>query len=319
MNNLKKGHFRPFLKCNMLGLALLAVVFMTAGSSAQDDPIKLKYLGTAGWKITDGTITVLVDPYISRVKLGTGPGVSTEDHRETVERSDYFVSDSVSIDTLITKADFILVHHSHFDHLSDVPYIAKKTGAKVIGTETSCNILRAYGIPDEQLYPVRGGEDYQFNNFAVQVIPSIHSALNDKHYIDSRTYTKVPKAPLKVSEFIEGGSLMFLARFAKHNVLTMGSMNFVERELLGQHPDILLAGVNRSQLGLYKYNERLLAVTNYPKVIIPTHWDNFRLPYGFSQESGVNQKLVPFQEAVKILSPETRVIIPVHLGTITLK
>ncbi len=112
---------------------------------------------------------------------------------------------------------------------------------------------------------------------------------------------------------------MFLARFANHTVLTMGSMNFVERELVGQKPDILLAGVNRSQLGLYKYNERLLAVTNYPKVIIPTHWDNFRLPYGFSQQSGIEQKLIPFQEDVKRLSPDTKVLIPEHLGTITVE
>ena len=147
----------------------------------------------------------------------------------------------------------------------------------------------------------------------------LNSALNEKHYIDSRTYTEIPKAPLKVSEFIEGGSLMFLARFAHHKVLTMGSMNFVERELMGIETDILLAGVNRSQLGLYKYNERLLAVTNKPKWIIPTHWDNFRLPYGFSQKSAVEQKLLPFKEAVKALCPETTVLIPEHLGTITIR
>ena len=288
-------------------------------TKAQSDSIQLKYLGTAGWEITDGKIKVLIDPYISRVKLGTGPGVSPEDNRATVERSDYFVSDTISIDSLIFDADFILVHHSHFDHLADVPYIAKKTGAKVIGTETTCNILRAYGISGEQLYPVKGGEDYQFENFALRVIPGIHSALNNKHYIDSRTYTSPPEAPLKVSEFIEGGSLMFLARFANHNVLTMGSMNFVERELFGVEPDILLAGVNRSQFGLYKYNERLVAVTNNPKVIIPTHWDNFRIPYGFSQQDAVEQKLIPFREHVKRLSPQTKVIIPEHLKTITLK
>ncbi len=298
---------------------LYALVFLIAFiTNAQTNPIKLKYLGTAGWEITDGELTVLVDPYISRFKLGTGPGISPDDKRATVERSGIAISDTVSIDSIIKRADFILVHHSHFDHLADVPYIAKRTAAKVIGTETTCNILRAYGIPDEQLYPVKGGEDYQFKNFAVKVIPSIHSALNDKHYIDNRVYSKIPEAPLKVSEFIEGGSLMFLARFTDHNVLTMGSMNFVERELLGIKPDILLAGVNRSQLGLYKYNERLLAITNYPKVIIPTHWDNFRLPYGFSQESGVKTKLIPFQEDIKKLSPQTEVIIPKHLGTITI-
>ena len=310
------------MKTLNLYFKIIAFIFTLTSSlsiNGQNESLKLKYLGTAGWEITDGTIRVLIDPYISRVKLGTGPGISSDDQRKTVNRNDYFVSDTLTINKVINKKiDFILVHHSHFDHLADVPYIAKKTGAKVIGTETTCNILRAYGIPNDQLYPVKGGEDYQFENFSLKVIPSIHSALNNKHYIDNSVYSKPPKAPLKVSEFIEGGSLMFLARFKKHDVLTMASMNFVERELVGQKPDILLAGVNRSQLGLYKYNERLLAVTNYPKILIPTHWDNFRLPYGFSQEKGVQQKLIPFIEDLKTVSPKTKVIIPKHLGTITI-
>ena len=189
----------------------------------------------------------------------------------------------------------------------------------MIGTETTCNILRAYGISDDQLYPVKGGEDYQFENFSIRIIPSIHSALNNKHYIDNRTYSEVPEAPLKVSEFIEGGSLMFLTRFANHDILTMGSMNFVERDLQGIEADLLFAGVSSSQFGLYKYNERLLKVTNNPKIIIPKHWDNFRLTYRFSQEERAAEKLFPFRDHVKFLSPETKVIIPEHLGTIVVE
>jgi len=291
---------------------ILILLFLSLGLNGQ---VNLKYLGTAGWKINDDKITILIDPYISRVKLGTG---HPDDKRKTLLRSDYYESDSNLIDSLIDKVDFILVHHSHFDHLADVPYIAKKTGAKVIGTETTINILKAYDIPTEQLYPVKGGEDYQFENFSVRVIPSIHSALNDKHYIDSREYKKPPKAPLKVSEFIEGGSLMFLARFDSHKILTMGSMNFVERELYGIKPDILLAGVNQSQLGLYNYNQRLINVTNKPKYIIPTHWDNFRLPYSFSQQSSIDLKLIPFKKDVEMLSPNSQVLIVRHLEEINL-
>ena len=300
----------------MKKLILLALVSFSLNIHSQ---VELKYLGTAGWKISDDNVTVLIDPYISRVKLGNGPSVNKLDKRKTVLRSDFFVSDSILIDSLIDKVDFILVHHSHFDHLSDVPYIAKKTGAKVIGTETTINILRAYGINNDQLYPVRGGEDYQFENFSVRVIPSIHSALNDKHYLDSREYTKPPTAPLRVSEFIEGGSLMFLARFKDQDILTMGSMNFVERELEGITSDILLAGVNQSQLGLYNYNERLLKVTGYPKTIIPTHWDNFRLPYSFSQEASIELKLTPFKRDIEKISPESDVIIVRHLEEITIE
>jgi L-ascorbate metabolism protein UlaG (beta-lactamase superfamily) len=191
----------------------------------------------------------------------------------------------------------------------------------VIGTETTIMILRAYGIPNEQLYAVGGGEDYQFENFSVRVVPSIHSALGEKHYFDTRRYDRNTEleAPLLINQFIEGGSLMFLARFQSHNVLTMGSMNFVERDLEGIHPDILLAGVNGSRLGLYNYDERLLKVTGYPAIVIPTHWDNFRLPYGFSQEANIARNLVPFVSAVANISPKTRVIQPVHLETITIE
>ena len=85
---------------------LLLFIALPLSSIAQSEPITLKYLGTAGWIIKDGKITVLVDPYISRVKLGTGPGIHPDDTRATVLRSDNFVSDTVGIDSLVTNVDF---------------------------------------------------------------------------------------------------------------------------------------------------------------------------------------------------------------------
>ena len=305
-----------------MGLGIVVVfcaALIPSSAEAQSEPLQLKYLGAAGWEISDGNVVVLIDPWITRAKYGGGG--HPDDTRPGYARDDIAPSDTVLIDQLISRADFILVHHGHFDHLGDVPYIARKTGAKVIGTETTIMILRAYGIPNEQLYAVGGGEDYQFENFSVRVVPSIHSALGEKHYFDTRRYDRNTEleAPLLINQFIEGGSLMFLARFQSHNVLTMGSMNFVERDLEGIHPDILLAGVNGSRLGLYNYDERLLKVTGYPAIVIPTHWDNFRLPYGFSQEANIARNLVPFVSAVANISPKTRVIQPVHLETITIE
>ena len=307
---------------HLLRAALIAVALVPSLADAQHEaprpPLQMTYLGAAGWIISDGAVVVLVDPYISRIKYG-GSGDPT-DPRPDYGRNDVAPSDTALIDSIVPRADFILVHHGHPDHLFDVPYLARKTGAKVIGTESTIIILRAYGIPAEQLYAVGGGEDYQFDNFSVRVIPSIHSALNEKHYHDTRRYDRNTTlvAPLRISQFIEGGSLMFLARFDHHEVLTMGSMNFVERELEGIHPDILLAGINGSRLGLYRYDERLLRVTGMPPIVIPTHWDNFSLPYGWSQEAGVNRNLVPFAKTVAEISPRTRVIIPTHLKTIVI-
>lgn len=302
----------------ILGLAAFLAVAVTP-LQAQESALELKYLGTAGWEITDGNVVVLVDPWPSRHKYGGGG--HPDDDRPDYARDDLAVSDTALIDTLITRADFILVHHTHFDHMGDIPYIARKTGAKVIGTETAMMILRAYGIPEAQLYAVGGGEDYQFEGVSVRVIPAIHSALNEKHYHDTRRYDRTTRleAPLRINQFIEGGSLQFLVRLGGRELLTMGSMNFVERELEGIHPDVLFAGVNGSRLGLYRYDERLLEVTGYPPVVIPTHWDNFRLPYGFSQQANVERNLVPFARKVAEISPESRVILPVHLETIRLE
>ncbi|HEY5690014.1 MAG TPA: MBL fold metallo-hydrolase [Cyclobacteriaceae bacterium] len=297
------------------------IMLCVPDASGQDKPLNLKYLGCAGWELSNDKVTLLIDPYISRLKLGAGPSVSEEDERKSFRPSDYFESDTALIDKTIGKVDFILVHHSHFDHLSDVPYIAKKTGAKVIATETSCNILRAYGIQEGQLITVKGGEDYQFDDFSVRILPTLHSPLNGKHYFDSRVYLRESKLkiPLRINEFVEGGSLMFLVRMDKHQLLTMGSMNFIEREVQGLNPDVILVGANLSRLEIYKYTERLLALTNFPKTVIPTHWDNYRVPYGFSQQSSIESKLNLFKAEVSKASPNSKFIIPVHLEEITIK
>lgn len=62
-----------------------------------------------------------------------------------------------------------------------------------------------------------------------------------------------------------------------------------------------------------------MAATNFPKIVIPSHWDNYRVPYGFPQDEAIEKKIKPFIEEVKAASPESQVLIPVHLETITIK
>ena len=117
-------------------LITLGVLSSPAAIQAQTDdsaahPLEMTYFGAAGWKITDGNVVVLIDPWPSRLKYGGGG--HPDDDRPDFARTDLAWSDTTLIDALITEADFILVHHGHFDHLGDVPYIARKTGAKVIG------------------------------------------------------------------------------------------------------------------------------------------------------------------------------------------
>ena len=174
-------------------LTCFAFMLAALGASAsqnQENAVKpnqvvLKYLGTAGWEITNGTTTILVDPYLSRIngpaptRGGSGHPVPG-DMRRAYTRTDIARPDIAAIDAHIQRADFVLVTHTHYDHILDVPHIALKTRATVIGTESTENVMRAYGVPEEQLITVRGGEDYQFQGFSLKVIPSIHSPLDHK-------------------------------------------------------------------------------------------------------------------------------------------
>ncbi len=49
-----------------------------------------------------------------------------------------------------------------------------------MGTESTSNVMRAYGVREKHLVTVRGGEDCDFGAFSVRVIPSLHSPLDRK-------------------------------------------------------------------------------------------------------------------------------------------
>jgi L-ascorbate metabolism protein UlaG (beta-lactamase superfamily) len=303
--------------------ALMASAAGNQENAAKPNQVVLRYLGTAGWEITNGTKTILVDPYLSRVNGPAPPGGGAGhpiagDTRRVYKWTDIATPDIAAIDAHIQQADFVLVTHTHYDHILDVPHIALKTHATVIGTESTENVMRAYGVPEEQLITVRGGEDYQFQGFSLRVIPSIHSPLDHKHYFSSATAPPGMKAPLTLAQIHpEGGTLAYLIRFPEHQILAFGGMNYIEREIVGLEPDVVLMGAGASRKEIYDYAGRLMRDLRYPAVVLPTHWDNFLVPYEASQQPAV-EALQSFLREIAVASPKTKVIVPKYFQPILL-
>ncbi len=299
------------------------LVAFFAGCLPAQTGVTLSWLGTAGWEITDGKTVVLIDPYLSRVKSVTpNDGVLETDTRRFFTRSDGLVIDEAVIDAHIRRADFVLITHTHTDHALDMPYIARKTGATVIGTESTINYARAAGVPEAQCIVAKGGEDFQFDAISLRVIPSLHGVLRRTPNAAARAGIPRPQVvppnarpPFTKDDLVEGGTLAYLIRIGGEQILAFGSMNYIEREIEGLRPDVALLGAMPDRREIFQYTPRLMKALGYPRIVLPAHWDRFNVPYDVSQEPA-KQRLLPFLAEVKAASPKTRVIVPEYFSPI---
>src|SRR4051794_3091224 len=101
--------------------------------------LAITWLGTAGYRIDYEGVSLLIDPYLSRVPL-----------RNVVLRR-RSLPDPALIDRHLGDLDGlagILIGHTHFDHAIDAPLIARRHGAKVLGSSSLTQLMRLHGIPD---------------------------------------------------------------------------------------------------------------------------------------------------------------------------
>jgi len=294
-------------------LARVAAGGQATASPASPDPLKagevrLTYLGNAGWEITDGRTVVLVDPFLTQFARWTG----APDGADGPAPDAPYPADTALINRHVTRADFILVTHGHPDHALDAGYISRKTGATIIGHETAANLARAYGVTDSALITVIGGEDYEFGDFSLRVIPNIHSALDRKHYYNNTrgivgTAPRGLRAPLRRRDYVEGGNLAYLLRIAGHEILIMGSMNYIEREMEGLRPDIALVGANSQRLEIHDFTGRLMRALGHPALVIPTHADGYGNP---TPSAAALADRARFRQEVAAASPSSRYLFP---------
>lgn len=293
---------------------------MAAAAFAQ--PVQLTYLGTAGWQITNGRTVILIDPYLTRAKVNSpNDAVSPDDSRPLVTGNSVVPPDTAVIDAHIQGANYIFLTHTHPDHSLDMPYIARKTGALVIGTESTGNLARVSGVPEAQIKVVKGSDELRFDDFSVRVISSLHG-------IFSRPNPSAPvrpppllpadaKPPIRYGQHVEGGTLAYLIRIGGHQIIVFGSMNYIESEVTGLRPDVALVGAMPERRNIDDYTTRLMRALGNPPLVLPTHWDRFNVPYSVSQQPAVD-RLQSFIAEIKAASPKTRVIVPEYFNPITL-
>ena len=119
--------------------------------------IKISFLGHAGFQITtEKEKIIIIDPWLTDNPLATSQAKD------------------------ITKADFVLVTHDHFDHIADAAEIVKATGAILVGMpETVGRLKEEAAISDSQIVFGMGmniGGTYTSDGISITMTQAFHSS-----------------------------------------------------------------------------------------------------------------------------------------------
>ena len=89
--------------------------------------VTLDWLGVSTFRLVVNDTVIFLDAYMDRVPGAPPVGMGTAD---------------------VERADFVLVGHSHFDHLWGAETIARNTGATVIGSYETARIMTNEEVPE---------------------------------------------------------------------------------------------------------------------------------------------------------------------------
>lgn len=235
--------------------------------------LEIDWLGVSGYRLTYEGVSIFIDPYVSRVPL-----------RALLLRR-RALPDPAMLERYAGAPGAvagILVGHTHFDHAVDAPALVRRHQTKAYGSASLAHLMRLHGV-GEQAVEVVAHQPYELGPFVVRFVPSRHSKL--------LLGRKVPMDGELTCEHLDGlvpGSYKCGAVYgirievAGISLYHQGSADLNDGELRDGPVDVFLAGVAGRSV-TPRYWERILPKLD-PRIVVPTHYDNFFSPLGGPQD-----------------------------------
>lgn len=233
-------------------------------------PLAVTFLGVASLLLDDGETAVLTDGFFSRpsmAKVVLGKIAPDLDRIEAVLAR-------AGVDRLAA----VLPVHSHYDHAMDSAVVAARTGADLVGGESTAYVGRGHGLPAERIRVATPGEPMTYGAFTLTLIESQHCPPD--RFPGQIAEPVVP--PVRAGAYKCGEAWSILVEHASGvSALLQGSAGFVAGSLAGRRADVAYLGVG--QLGvqgedyLRSYWAETVEAVGATRVVL-THWDDFFRP-----------------------------------------
>lgn len=336
-------------------LAFLSLIFLSACSnrtkispwdrpvhynnSEYNQTIQIKYMGAAGFLIKKGDSGVLTAPFFSNFSI---PELALP----ISPRID--VIDRLYPDITDEEVKGILVGHSHYDHLIDLPYIAEKyhKSSKIYCSKTAESLLlsvdeyrpdknRLVDVTGDMEIPMRSKGTWLWieeNKIKILPIKSSHSShIFGIKFYNGKLYKPLREAPKYAHDWVEGQTIAYFIDFVE-NGETIYRVYFQD-------------AASEAPMGLpfddgVKVDTAILCVggfteaENYPDYIVKNlkpdnvilgHWEDFFSPQTDNIKDIMNTKAIHkettglFNKALKKSYPQANRITPMPGRTYNFK
>ena len=257
--------------CNALGLddykdVTLPVV---AKAEAGKKNLTVMFTGVATLLFDDGETAIMTDGFFTRIPQNSLRSIKPD--RDAVVRSLKRAG--------VTSLAAVFPVHSHYDHALDSPAVAQETGALLVGSTSTANIGKGYGLPEARIRVVNFGDTLEFGRFKVTFLKSLHLPTG----FATGPITAPLMLPTSASEFREGDCYSLLIEHDGRRILVQGSAGFIPGAFKGRSADVVYLGIGGMGLRGQDYRNAYWQETVREvgaKRVVPIHWDNFFLPLG---------------------------------------
>ncbi|MCE2744374.1 MAG: hypothetical protein LW710_00515 [Burkholderiales bacterium] len=280
--------FTLYAVCSLALLGLGALFFLLKSHPVVQFPESLKpapangvktlFLGTSSMAWTDGQSTWLVDGFFSRQPLSKVVFTRLTVNETQVGTVAAEMFKRLNMPSVLSG---IVVAHSHYDHAMDAPFLAKKYGARLVGSESTMQIAKGQDLPATQIDVVPGGGQVKLGEFNIQLIQSAHAPTG----FTGGFNIKPVFLPAHALQFKEGISYSFAV---SHPSLGKGPFALIQPSagyIDGQNKGIEVKHVFLGTGGLGKLSDAYIqsywqemVVTTGARHVYLIHWDDFTQP-----------------------------------------
>lgn len=272
-------------------------------STGGADVLRMVYLGTGGWIMQHGADMVLSGPLFSNPGLFATGLFGIRSDTAVVNR--YMAHYDSLYD--VSRASAIVVGHAHYDHLMDVPQVARRfaPNAAIVVNQTSANILGSWsGVGDRvRVVDELAGDQEHVGTWLrfgprvrIMALMSHHAPHFDGYTLYRGTRdTPMTEEPRWASDWVEGRTFSYLIDFLENDgtvafriyyqdAVSPPPAGFAPDEVIREKP-VDVAILVPATFDQVDWHPEAFIENLRPRRVLLGHWEDFFRPMDAETES----------------------------------